>query len=172
MCDPVSLSITAVAIAGLGTIASTVSSINQAKYQEGVARQNAKLADDSARDAIDRGRIEMDRQQNAAAKLRGEQTAQLAASGLDVSFGSSSRVLSDSALTAATDAATIRANAGREARGYEIQGANYEAEARAAGMRATAAGVKGAFDFASTIIGGAQKLGSAKAQQSLSKQGW
>ncbi len=162
MCDPVSLTIAATAVAAAGTAVSTVSAVNQANYQAKIAGMNVKQENAAARDALDRGKVESQRFQEQASQEQGAQRAALAANGIDVNFGSAALVRGDTLRAAEQDAQTLRENTIRETRGFEISAANFGAQRSGYKQAATAAAVKGAFDFGSTVLGGAQQYSKLK----------
>jgi hypothetical protein len=111
----------------------------QAKYQAGVAANNAKLAEMQADDAEARGNKAAQDMRRKYVALQGTQRAALAARGLDISDGSANATLQDTAFFGAMDEETVRANAAREAWGYRVRGANFDAEAAANSNAAAAA---------------------------------
>ncbi|EOC1317147.1 hypothetical protein ACI09J_001769 [Cronobacter turicensis] len=128
MCSPTALAVTSLAASG-------VSAYNQ--YQNGkvaadVARQNADVAQAQANDAINRGNAEADQRRREMRQKTGQQTALMAAQGSDISSGSASDILNDTVQFGTLDALTTVNNAQREAYGYQVQAANYEAQADAA----------------------------------------
>ncbi len=164
MCDPVTATlIAATAVAAVGTGVSAISANNQAKYQGKVADMNARMDNAAARDAIDRGKVESQRFQREASQMQGAQRASLAANGIDVNFGSAAAVRADTTRAIEEDAQTIRENSMREVRGFEINAANFGAQARGYRAAGKAALVKGAFDMGSTVLGGAQQYSKLKA---------
>src|SRR3546814_4675107 len=86
----------------LGTVVGAVGKIQegqalkeQAAYQSAVARNNQILAERSAQDALDRGKIEEQRQRQATRQLQGRQRAVLAANGVVVDAGSALDITND-----------------------------------------------------------------------------
>ena len=156
MCDPVTI-IAATALAAAGSAASTVSAMQQQTYQARMADRNAKLENEAARDALDSGRTEEQRYQGSVSQQQGAIRAALAANGIDIGYGSALDYQGDLAMFGQQDAATIRENSMREARGLEINASNYTAEAAAKRQARTGTLVKGVVDFGSTILGGAQQ---------------
>ena len=134
--DPATL--TAISIAS--TVASTGMQIigqgQQAKaqqasynYQAAVARNNQIIAERQAADARARG-AEAERQQRIKTQqLIGRQRAVLAGNGVVVDQGSALDITTDTAGIGEQDALTVRANAEREALGFEAQGMNFGAQA-------------------------------------------
>lgn len=155
MCDPLSLTIAATAVAAVGQGVSAVSSYQQGQYAAKVAEANAEAESRRAADAYDRGRIESQKYQRAHSQEQGQQVAALAANGIDVGFGSAFNVRADLAEAGRQDVQTIDENARREAMGFDINAANFTAEAVASRRQAKGALIQGAFGVASTVLGGA-----------------
>lgn len=164
MCLPAApLALVATAVAAAGSAASTISAMQQSTYQARVADRNAKMEDAAARDAIERGKIEDQRYQRQLSQQQGAQRAALAANGVDVNFGNAAAVREDLARAGQEDSQTIRENAMREARGFELSAANYRASAAGARQARTGQAISGAFDFGSTVLGGAMQYKKIKA---------
>lgn len=158
MCLPAAaLAIAATAVSAIGTGVGALNSAAQSRYQARVADRNATLENQAARDAIERGQLEARNYQRQLSQQQGAQRAALAANGIDTSYGTAALVQRDLASVGAADTQTIRENAMREARGLEINAANYRASAAASRSAASAALVEGAFGVASTVLGGAQQ---------------
>lgn len=155
----------AMAISGLGTAFSAVSSLNagkqaqaQSEYQAAMARQNAELERRKSDDALERGRLE-----EAGVRERGRQftarmRAGLASSGTEISTGSPLVIQVDSAGMTAADAAKTRYNSQMESWGYLANASEAEGRARqyeAEGEAASKAGKVGAF---TSLLTGASSL--------------
>lgn len=167
MCvDPVSaMAIAGVVTAVAGKGVSTVSAMRQSTYQARLADRNAVFEREAVADALERGRQDDVRYQQQVSKQMGAQRAALAANGVDLSFGSAADFLADTARIGQQDSATIRENSVREARGMEINAANFGAEASAARTRRTGQAIAGVFDMASTALGGAQQFRRVRASR-------
>lgn len=172
MCDPLTLTVAATALSAAGTITSTMGAVQQAKYEANLAEYNRKLESQKAADALERGNIEVRNAARQEAALMGAQRASMAANGIDVSFGSASDLIADTAMLAQEERLTIRENTRREMMGYDINAANYGAKANAARNAATGALWSGAFQLGSTIAGGAQRFGKTKFEMSQGRSGW
>lgn len=119
--------------AGLMSIGTLIGAYGQ--FQEGetrsdIARQNKQVALQLAEDARLRGAIEEQRQREISGQVLGTQRARLAGSGVDISSGSALDILMDTAASAELDALAIRANAAREAYGYQVQAENFRQESK------------------------------------------
>lgn len=105
----------------------------QGRYEEEVAVQNIKLAErrgdlarsfseiskSASRDATARGEVNVDRLRLGTKQRAGAQRATLAAQGTDLS-GSPTDILADTAGAGEFEVVTARANAAREAYGYDL----------------------------------------------------
>lgn len=100
----------------------------QANYMAQMDRQRQAVAKQQADDAIKRGQIAEQKQRDQTGQRIGTQTAALLSQGTDLE-GSPTDILGDTARAGEQDALTIRANAVREAWGYEVQGAGFGANA-------------------------------------------
>jgi len=164
MCaDPVTLALIGTAVSAVGTGVTAIQAYSQQKYQQRVAEQNAKLEDAAARDALDRGKQQVQQQQRRLSQEMGAQRASLAPNGIDVNFGSAADFRGDTAMLGQEDSQTIRENNIREVQGFERQAGNYRSQAAASGQAATGALVGGAFGVANTLLGGAQQYKKLKA---------
>lgn len=143
MCEPISLtaaiSLGATALStGLGVMgmvqqqnaqAQAASAAQaQARYQAQVAEQNRELARRQEADALQRGQVAEENRRRLTAQQIGQQRAGLAAQGTDFT-GTETDILGDTAAAGELDARTVRANAAREAYGYQVQGMGYANEA-------------------------------------------
>jgi hypothetical protein len=155
LCDPVTLTIAATAVAAIGTGYQALSANAQAGYEADVAQENRKYELAAADDARKRGETEQLRHFRQLSQKLGSQRAALAASGLDVNFGSAGDLQDDTAMLGYEDSAIIAENTAREVKGFEINAANYTNESRAAKARGKAALIGGAISMGSTILGGA-----------------
>ncbi len=165
ICDPGTLLIAGTALASAGSIVNGVNQSNQARYQARVADANAKMDQAAAQDAIKRGAIDEQRQYRRNAQVQGAQRAALSANGIEADFGSAGDIQTDAKLIGWEDAQTIRENAQREAKGFQISAANQLDKAASSRAAGTAAIIGGVFDAGSTILGGAQRYSKYKAGQ-------
>lgn len=123
------------------------------EYQAAVQRNNQIIAQRQADDARARGAVEADKRRAQAQQLIGRQRAALAGNGVEVDTGSALDITSDTAAAGELDALTVRANAEREALGYETNASNFGAQAglsdfQASNSDATLANI-------GTLLGGA-----------------
>lgn len=172
MCDPVTLTVAATAVAAVGTGVSGYMSYQQQRYQQKVATANAKMESQRAGAAIERGAEEQRNLARKYAGLAGQQRAALAANGVDVGFGSAADMMGDTASFYREDSDTLSRNTAAEIRGIDISAANFSSQAKAYGMAATGAAIGTAFDMGSTVLGGLGRVGKIKADRSGGGRGW
>jgi hypothetical protein len=163
MCDPVSLTIGAAVLAGGAQIYGGMAANSQGKYEARVSEENRKHEINARNDAAERGVQAQARHWRQVAQMQGEQRAQQAASGLDISFGSAADLLGDVAEIGGQDSMTIARNTETEIKGYEINAANYTMQGRAARAKGKAALIGGIIGGTSTILGGAAQASKMKA---------
>lgn len=172
MCDPVTLAITATVAATAAAGVSGYAAYSQSRYQAKVAKANASLESERVAGELDRGAEERRALARRFAATRGEQTAAMAANGIDVDFGNAADLLGDTEQFYREDTATSLANQRDRVRGIDINVANYRAEAAAAKSRATGQAIGTAFDMGGTILGGVGKVGKIRAAQAGGGSGW
>lgn len=129
MCEPTTI----VAVIGLvlgaaGGIQQANAQEAQAKYAAKVGETNAQAAEVQAQDAHRRGAEQEERQRMLVRQRIGAQRAAIAANGLEQS-GTAADLVSETVAFGEMDALTIRANAAREAWGYNEQARNYRIDA-------------------------------------------
>lgn len=164
MCDPVTLTVAATAVATIGAGYGALQSSAQSRYQARVADQNAKLSAESARQEQENTRDAALQHYRKVAQLQGQQRVAMAAGGLDVGFGNAADLTADTQMLAREDARRIYDQGAENVRGFDIEGSNYRAQAKASRQAATGALIGGAFDMAGTALGGASQYSQLKAQ--------
>lgn len=159
------LPIIGIASSVIGTGMSAMGAIQQgnaqaqaANYQAQVAANNKIIADQNARYAIQAGQVQEANKRTQTAALIGTQRAAGAANGLDVNSGSNVDLQASAATLGEADALTIRDAAARQARGYQIQGLDYQATAQLDQMRANNASQAGGLNAFASILGGASSV--------------
>lgn len=172
MCDPMTLAIAGTAVAVAGTAVTGYMSYNQSKYQQKVAKANQMRENQRIASAMDTGAIEQRNLARKYAALRGQQTASMAANGIDVGFGSAADTLGDTAQYYKEDAEATNRNTMNEIKGIDMNAANYGSQAKAAGMAATGAAISTAFDIGSTVLGGLRQTGKISADRKAGGSGW
>lgn len=159
MClDPITM--TALAIAGSvasagGAIMSGQAAEKEGKYQQAVANENAKAE-------RMRGQAEADRVEDRYDKLRGQQTAAAAASGINPNAGSASLVINqDTSRNEYLDVASTIWNADSAATAFEHQG-------EAARMKGKNAKTASYFNAAGNFLSGMGNAGRVRGSTSIS----
>jgi len=153
----IAMTIASTAMSVAGSIQQGQAQAAQAKYNAAVARNNQMIAQQNAQDALDRGAAEEQQQRKKTQMLIGQQRANLAVQGADLSSGSALDLVGDIAATGELDALTIRRNAALEARQYQVQGMNYQAENQLQQMAAGNARTASYFDATTSLLDGATK---------------
>ncbi|RMH12120.1 MAG: hypothetical protein D6698_15615 [Gammaproteobacteria bacterium] len=100
---------------------SGVTAYQTAQAQSKAAAYSAQVAERQAQDALARGREEEQRKRMQVRRMIGTQKARLGANLVDVSSGTPSDLVADTAMLGELDALTVRNNAEREAWGYRAQ---------------------------------------------------
>lgn len=158
MCELMTmLTIGSTVMGAVGAIQQGQAASASARYQAKVSDMNARLADKAAKDALERGALEEQKQRQKTAQLLGAQQAGMAANGVDITFGSPLDLLVDTATLGELDALTIRSNAYREERDIRQQGANYRGQAGALRAEASSASTGGFLSAVGTVLGGGSK---------------
>jgi hypothetical protein len=119
-----------------------------AESQAGIYDYNAQVATLQATDAISRGAEEESRFRAGVRGMIGSQRAGIAASNVDVGFGSAVDVQADAAFLGELDALTVRTNAKREAWGYQVQAEDLRRHAQIARKEGAYAAATGAVEGA------------------------
>jgi hypothetical protein len=114
----------AVVIEVIAAVAGAYAAKQQGDFQRAVAKRNADLQTQAARDAQARGLAEGTRVALAGGYVLGAKRAALGASGVTVNSGSPLESIADQALFTKLDVETTRSNATREAFGYEAGAIN------------------------------------------------
>lgn len=108
-------------------------------YQQAIAGRNKELADLYAAGEVEKGKVDVEDYDLAAAQRRGAIVAGQGASGIDIGSASSAGVRQSDRMLAELDRQTLRANADKSAYGYKVAGRNFTDEAVLAGMTAASA---------------------------------
>jgi len=163
--DPGTAAIASLALSAAGTAMGVAGQSRQAQqqaaqagYQAQVARNNQMIAERNATLAEQQGAADAERQQLKTAQLEGSQRAALASQGGDVNSGSPLDILGDTARAGATDVATIRSNAARNAYGFRLQGAGAAGQASLASANAANTLANLPLGIGSSLLGGASSL--------------
>lgn len=162
MCDPVSLAVAATVVSTVGSVSAGIGQAQQYRYQAQIADQNARLANDQARDSIDNTNLEAQRRYRELAQMKGAQIAAMAANGVDLNFGSPVAIQKDTAMIGAEDVGQIYKGGNERTRGFDINAFNYRSQASANRAQASGALMKGIFEGLSTALGGASQAAGMK----------
>lgn len=162
MCDPVTLTVAATAVAATGQIVSGIGKSQQANYAAGIADQNRVAASKNAADAQDQTALEAQRRYRALAQTKGAQQAAMAANGVDINYGTAVDIQRDTAMIGAEDVGQIYKAGAAKVKGYDTEAWNYAGEANAQRAKAKGAIVDGIFGAAGTALGGASQIAKYK----------
>jgi hypothetical protein len=95
-----------------------------AEYNAQVANNNATIANQERSTTLQEGEVEAQNSMRKQASMIGDQRAQMAANGIDLTQGSAQDILASTKFLGGIDVNTIQSNAARQAWGYEVQGMN------------------------------------------------
>lgn len=140
-----------------------------ASYESDLAKRNAALETERARDSIDRGRDEARTFYRQVGQTKGQQIASMAANGIDVSEGTALTIQQDTATGAEEDAANLYRNVHERTRGFDINASNFRAEAAAARARGKSALVNSFFEAGSSLMGGFQQNRAMQARMGIGR---
>lgn len=158
MCDiSMMLTLGSTLLGAVGSVAQGQAAMKAAKYNNQVAQMNAKISENRAKDAIERGANEEQKKRQQVQQILGQQQAGMAANGVDITFGSPLDTIVDTAVLGEMDALTIRSNTYREAYDHKVQAANQRAGGQLALMEGRAAKTAGYLDGIGTVLGGVGK---------------
>ena len=160
MADPVTLGTIGLASSGasgaLGVFSSLMGGGAKAdayKYQSSMAWQNAAIAKQNQKYALDVGEQQAEKQGIAGAAQAGQIKAGQAASGVDVNTGSAKEVQTSQHLVSQMDLNTIREKAAKTAYDFSVQATNYENQAKGYNKAAGNARTEGVLGAVSSFIG-------------------
>jgi hypothetical protein len=157
VCDPVTLTIAATAVAVGGKVMAGVGQAQQYRYEAKVADQNAHLANDQARDSITNTNLEAQRRYRELSQTKGQQQAAMAANGLDLNFGSPADIQKDTAMIGAEDVGQIYKSGYELTRSHEINAFNFRSQAAGDKAKARGALINAGFEAVGTALGGASQ---------------
>jgi len=129
MClDPVTAAYIAATLAATSAYQQSEARKEQGEYNAVIARNNAKMAEYQAEDAVQRGEVDAINARRKAAAIKSDQRATMAARGLDLGEGTALSLLDQTDYFSKVDQGTIRGNAGKEAYAKKAQAANFLTE--------------------------------------------
>lgn len=156
MCGLAAASLAMTAVSGVmsayGQLQAGKASKAQANYQAAIQRNNAIRADYAAQDALSRGKEAENRQRIKGRLLIGQMRAVLGGSGQVIDTGSAGGLVIDQAGTNELDALNVRANAAREAYGYQTQAGNFRSQASLTQIAGANAASNSKFQAAGTLL--------------------
>lgn len=168
--DPVSLGVIAAgsiaaSAAGAGVSAMGAAFAGQAQqkmynYQSAVASMNQAVAKQNADYEVALGEQRAQKVALAGEARTATLIAGAGASGLEIGSGSKADVINSSEKIAQYDQAVTRSDAARKAYGYEVQGADFQAQGTLDTSAGSASRTASDFQVASSIIGGAGSVSS------------
>lgn len=135
-------------------------------YNAAVARNNQIIAKRAADDARLRGEHQAIKVKQAADQLRGRQLAAFAGAGVDVDSDTAIDVMAETAEIGKIDELTVKANAAREAMGFEQEAMGFERDAVLGIASAGANRSAGAFAQSSANLAAAGSLAGGLASVS------
>ena len=167
MADPITLGISSMAASGASGAAGIFSSLfggsakaDAYKYQSSMAWQNAAIAKQNQKYALDIGEQQAEKAGIAGAAQAGQIKAAQAASGLDVGGGSAKAVQESQHLVSQMDLNQIREKAAKTAYDFSVQAVNYENQAKGYNKAASNARTEGVLGAVSSFIGSAGSVAS------------
>jgi hypothetical protein len=143
-----------------GQVASASAQSKAARYNAEVQRQNAMMAERQAKNVLEAGAREEQKQKAQTQLLMAKQQVAMAANGVDSTYGSPLNEVINTAMLGASDAATIKTNTSRQADDVRNQAVSYRNQASLYDMEARntrTAGLLGAFGSVLTTGAGAYK---------------
>lgn len=165
MCLPAAaLPIAAAAMSAASSLAGGYSQLQQSKYEAGVDKQNAQLAREAAAESIRTGEKERRDFFRKVGSVKGQQSASMAANGIDVGYGTAEHIREDTQNLANEDASTLYGNIHNRTRGYIIEASNHTMAAKAAKARGRAAMIGSVFEAGTSLLSGFEKSGAIKAK--------
>ena len=145
-----------------GTVFSVISGIQQANYASSVAKRNALIQDQNAKQAVRKSQIDQQEQDLFAAAALGDQEAAQSSSGVSVASGAFVSARDSARTLARKDANNIRYGGELQKVNYQDQAAGYTAEAANAKNQIPGIVGAGITNLGSTLVTSASKFGSLK----------
>lgn len=164
MCGPAALPIVAAGVSAAGTLFQGYGALQQGKYEAAVARNNAKMETEAARESIRVGGVEREKFWRDIGRVKGQQNASMAANGIDLGFGTAARVQDDTQALANKDAGELYRNIEERTKGHVVNASNFVSEAKAAKYRGKTAMIGSVFGAASSLLGGVQQSRAVRAK--------
>ncbi|BEU99968.1 hypothetical protein [Novosphingobium olei] len=163
MCLPAAtLALVATGISAVGTGIGAIQASNMANYRAKIEERNASIEREAANQEAQNTRDAALQHYRKVAQLKGQQIVGAASNGVVGSFGTAADTLADTDVLATEDAGRIYRQGEQRVRDHDIAAWNNQAQASADRTTASNSLVKGAFDFGSTVLGGAQQYSQLK----------
>jgi len=158
----------AVGVAAVGTSISAYSAVAAGQNAKETADYNAKVQQNSALDAEQRGAQAAMEHQDKVRRLIGTQIADTASNGMMTNTGASLNILTDTAGFGKLDALKLLNNAGRQAQGYNDQAGLLKVQGDNA---STAGSLNGSAAVLGGVSSGISGFYSTKAAIAMGNQG-
>lgn len=143
------------AIGAMGAAQAGQAAQKSADYNAKVMQMNAQLNEKRAQDAMERGKIAEQQQQQKGAMAVARQKVGLASGNVDTSFGSPMDSIIDASVATQLDSLTVRSNTYREAHDYRVAAWNNNTQAELTRYEGKAKANEGYLSALGTVIGGA-----------------
>jgi len=167
MADPITLGTIGMAASGasgaagiFGSLFGGAAKADAYKYQSSMAWQNAAIAKQNQKYALDIGEQQAEKAGIAGAAQAGQIKAAQGASGVDVNYGSAKEVQTSQHLVSQMDLNTIRERAAKTAYDFSVQAVNYESQAKGYNKAASNARTESVLGAVSSFIGSAGSVAS------------
>lgn len=147
------------AVSAIGAISSGQAQAQQANYAAQVARNNATIANQNARYAMEAGQAKTEDEGLRASARLASVRAGIAAGGLDPNTGSAADVQTSDRSIGYLDTVRTQQQAALNAYGYRTQSTNFTAEAGLDTARAGADTTAGEIGAAGDLLSGASSVG-------------
>jgi hypothetical protein len=171
MCLPAApLMLASAAMTAGSQVASGIQGSRQGKYESAIAKQNAGMEVDAARESERMGRDEAKTFWRDASQTKGQQVASMAANGIDVGFGTAERVQQDTTQLSREDADRLYRGTKERTMGHVINAGNYVEAAKAAKAKGKSALIGGLVGGATSLVGAAAQFKGDR--EKLGLKGW
>jgi hypothetical protein len=164
VCGPLALPLAAAGLTAAGTLVQGFSAMRQGNFESGVAKQNAALERQSAEDSLKTGQSERLNFWRKVGQLKGQQTASMAANGIDAGYGTAARVADDTQAGANEDAQNLYNNIDQRTRGFIINNWNDRMQAKASKAQGQSAFVGSIFQAGGSLLSGFQQQSAMRAK--------
>lgn len=136
----------------------------QAGLEADIARRNAAMSVEAYRDYKGVAADERQAFWRKIGNVKGQNIAAMAASGIDVDFGSAGRLQDDTQMIANEEFEALAKNQQQKEKSYLIDASNFTTEAKAARMRGSSAKTASYFGAATSLLGGLTQAAGMKAK--------